>query len=59
MKKLNKTDIAILIVIVIALPFVFKPDLMTETLELVFKFLVVSVLILIVVIEGWHYFKKK
>jgi len=59
MKKFNKLEIAISIVIVIALPFIFKPDLMTDTLESIFKFVVVSALILLVVFEGWYYFRKK
>jgi len=58
MKKFNTFEIVITIAILIALPFVFKPDLMTETLESIFKFVVVSVLILWVVIEAWFYFRK-
>jgi len=58
MKKFNKLEIAISIVIVIALPFVFKPDLMTQTLESIFKFVVVTALILLVIFEAWYYFRK-
>jgi len=59
MKKFNKLEIAISIVIVIALPFIFKPDLMTDTLESIFKFVVVSALILLVVFEAWYFFRNK
>jgi len=59
MKEFNKLEIAISIVIVIALPFVFKPDLMTDTLESIFKFVVVTALILLVIFEAWYFFRNK
>jgi len=59
MKKFNKLEIAISIAIVIALPFVFKPDLMTDTLESIFKFVVVTALILLVIFEAWYFFRNK
>jgi len=59
MKKFNKFDLVILIVIIIALPFIFKPDLMTDTLESVFKFVVVSALIMLVIFEAWYFFRNK
>jgi len=59
MKKFNKLEIAISIVIVIALPFIFKPDLMTQTLESIFKFVVVTALILLVIFEAWYFFRNK
>ena len=58
MRKLNKIDIAILIAIVVALPFVFKPDLMTESLDNIFQFIVLSVAIVYIISEAWNYFRK-
>lgn len=59
MKKLSTQTLIVALLILIALPFVFMPDLLTEDNEEVLETIGLSVLIIYLAINIWQMIKSK